>query len=123
MSGVPQGSVLGPLLFLAYVNDIWKNIESTISLFADDCIVDGKILSNNDVENLQIDLNRLGEWAFENEIINPAKSKDVCFMKAQVMESLHNSLGVTVIPKVNSCKYLGIILHSDLCWVIKSITQ
>jgi len=36
-SGVPHGSVLGPLLFLAYVNDIWMNIESTIRLFADDC--------------------------------------------------------------------------------------
>jgi hypothetical protein len=36
---VPQGSVLGPLLFFAYVNDIWRNIESTVRLFADDCIV------------------------------------------------------------------------------------
>jgi len=36
-SGVPLGSVLDPLLFLAYVNDIWKNMESTIRLFADDC--------------------------------------------------------------------------------------
>jgi hypothetical protein len=38
-SGVPQGSVLGPLLFLAYVNDIWINIDSTIRLFSDDCII------------------------------------------------------------------------------------
>ena len=38
-SGVPQRSVLGPLLFLVYVNDIWKNIESTIRLFADDCVI------------------------------------------------------------------------------------
>jgi hypothetical protein len=38
-SGVPQGSVLGPLLFLAHVNDIWRNMESTIRLFADDCVV------------------------------------------------------------------------------------
>jgi len=39
MSGVPQGSVLGPLLFLAYINDIWRNMESTIRLFADDCVI------------------------------------------------------------------------------------
>ena len=37
-SGVPQGSVLGPFLFLAYVNDIWRNMESTIRLFADNCV-------------------------------------------------------------------------------------
>jgi len=37
--GVPQGSVLGPLLFLAYVNVIWRNMESTIRLFADDCLI------------------------------------------------------------------------------------
>jgi hypothetical protein len=78
MSGVSQESVLGPLLFLAYVNDIWINTESTIRLFADDCIIYRKILSNNDVENLQIDLNMLGERASENEmIINPSKSKAV----------------------------------------------
>jgi hypothetical protein len=40
-SGVPQGSILGPLLFLAYVNDIWINTKSTIRLFADDCIIQG----------------------------------------------------------------------------------
>ena len=44
MSGVPQGSVLGPLLFLAYVNDIWRNIGSTIRLFADDCVIYKKLL-------------------------------------------------------------------------------
>jgi hypothetical protein len=76
-SRVPQGSIVGQLLFLAYVNDIWKNTDSTITLFSDDSIIYMKILSNNDVENLQIDLNRLGEWAVENEIINPAKSKVV----------------------------------------------
>jgi hypothetical protein len=64
-SGIPQGSVLGPLLFLAHVNDMWRNIESTIRLFAEDCIMYRNILNNNDMENLHIDLNRLGERAFE----------------------------------------------------------
>ena len=45
-SGVPQGSVLCPLLILAYVNDIWRNMVSTIRLFADDCIIYRKITKN-----------------------------------------------------------------------------
>jgi hypothetical protein len=64
-SGVPQGSVLGPLLFLAYVNDIWRNIDSTIRIFADDCVIHRKIISNEDMEKLQKDVDRLGEWAVE----------------------------------------------------------
>jgi hypothetical protein len=69
-------------------------MESTVRLFADDCMIYRTNLSNNDVKILQIDLNRLGEWAFENEmIINPAKCKAVCFTKARVTESLNYSLG------------------------------
>jgi len=81
-SGVPQGSVLGPLLFLAYVNDIWRNIESTIRLFADDCLIYKKI-NNEDIDSLQEDLDRLGEWAAENAMkINPSKCKAVRFTRA-----------------------------------------
>jgi len=47
-SGVSQGSVLGPLLFLAYVNDIWRNIESTIRHFADDCVIYRKIINKKE---------------------------------------------------------------------------
>ena len=53
LSGVPQGSVLGPLLFLAYVNDIGRNIESNIRLFADDCVVYRQIPTNEDMTKLQ----------------------------------------------------------------------
>ena len=59
-SAVPQGSALGPLLFLAYVNDIWRNMESTIRILADDCVIYRKIINNADKEKLQNDLDRLG---------------------------------------------------------------
>ena len=52
-SGAPQGSVLGPLLFLAYVNDIWRNIESTIRLFADDCVIYRRIINEEDIEKFR----------------------------------------------------------------------
>jgi hypothetical protein len=74
-----------------------------------------KTLNNNDVEKLQIDLRRLGEWAVENGMkINPAKSIAVSFVRAWVKDPLNYPLLDQVIPQASSCKYLGIILHSNL---------
>ena len=92
-SGVPQGSVLGPLLFLVYVNDIWMNNDSSIRPFADDCIIYRKIANNNDIEKLQKDLDTLGEWAVENGMkINRVKSKAMRFTIAQFKNPLIYSL-------------------------------
>jgi hypothetical protein len=66
-SGVPQGSVLCPLLFLAYVNDIWRGIDSRIRLFANDCVIYRQIKDSGDIGKLQRDLNRLEEWAVEKK--------------------------------------------------------
>ena len=63
MSGVPQGTVLGPLMFLLYMNDITKDINSPLCLFANDCLLNRVINSVEDINRLQEDLNKLSEWA------------------------------------------------------------
>ena len=93
-SGVLRSSVLGPLLFLAHINGIWRNTESNIRLFADDCIIYRKITDNSDIDKLQTDLNRLGEWAVENEVkINPNKRIAARFTKARVKELIRCYFG------------------------------
>ena len=63
LSGVPQGTVLGPLLFSLYINDISSDIESEIRLFADDCVCYREIKDEEDTMKLQKDIDRLGSWA------------------------------------------------------------
>jgi hypothetical protein len=99
------------------VNDIWRNIESNIRLFADDCIIYRKINDSSDIDKIQKDLNKLGEWALENEMkINPGKSKAVSFTKPRVKERIRYYFGDQLISEANSFKYLGIIIRSDLNW-------
>jgi hypothetical protein len=69
------------------------------------------------VDKLQSDLNKLGEWALENEKkINPAKSKSVKFTQSRVRERIVYYVGDQLIPEANSFKYLGIIIRSELNW-------
>ena len=66
---------------------------------------------------MQKDLDRLREWAAENEMkINPSKCKAVRFTRVRVKDPLNYTLRDQLIPEASSCKYLGIILHSDLNW-------
>jgi len=62
-----QGSALGPPIFLADENDVWRNLESNIRLFADECTIYRKRTDSSDVDKLQMDLNTSGEWEVENE--------------------------------------------------------
>ena len=62
-SGVPQGTVLAPLLFLCFINDLPKNVQSTVRLYADDVILYTSINTTEDCDKLQRDLNILARWA------------------------------------------------------------
>ena len=66
LSGIPQGSVLGPVLFVIYINSMPKTVESKFYLFAVDAKLCREITSNKDVELLQEDLRKLEEWSKNN---------------------------------------------------------
>ena len=75
-SGVPQGTVMGPLLFVVFINDLPECVKSTPRLFADDCLLYRHKRSKADSEELQVDLEQLQKW--ENNWLmsfNPDKCK------------------------------------------------
>ena len=78
MSGVPQGSVLGPCLFLAFINDLPDSLKSKARIFADDTIVYLTINSQSDAQTLQDDLLKLEQWESNWSMeFNPDKSKKI----------------------------------------------
>ena len=118
LSGVPQGTVLGPLLFLVYINDMPNVIsEGTfVRLFADDCLVYRRIHSLQDQLTLQEDLNNLHCWATRWGMnFNPSKCHIMQIARAKPMMKLYEMCGV-ILASVDRAKYLGVTVSKNLQW-------
>ena len=117
-SGVPQGTVLGPVLFSLYINDMAEDINSEIRLFADDCVCYRSIQSTNDTKILQADINRLGRWARKWGMrFQPVKCNMTTLSRKKALKYGNTySLEGSVLETVPSIKYLGVTITNDLKW-------
>ncbi|KAL8615270.1 hypothetical protein ACOMHN_051762 [Nucella lapillus] len=113
-SGVPQGTCLGPLLFLCHINDLLDTVKSQVRLFADDCLLYREINSFQDHLQLQNDLCKLETWASDWGMnFNPKK----CFILGiQQFSNFIYTLCNTPLQHVSSNPYLGILFSNDLKW-------
>ena len=113
-SGVPQGTVLGPILFLCHINDLPACVRSQTRLFADDCLLYRQIKSQQDHTILQQDLQNLEKWATSWGMKFNAKK---CYILSIRGKSHHfYSLDNTILQQVSSNPYLGITISEDLKW-------
>ena len=117
--GVPRGSILGPLLFILYINDIHMallnlNINLNLKLFADDTLVTINEPSNKTLcKSLNVVILNLHEWFTNNRLIlNIDKTKVLPYKDANIINSI--SINSTVICLVSSYTFLGVILDNNL---------
>ena len=123
-SGVPQGSILGPLLFVIFINDMQSVISpgTNIALYADDTKIWREILSDQDQISLQNDIDKLYKWSVDNGMnFHPDKCKVLAVTNKRLTYELpfyehFYSLNGVLLDYVDTEKDLGVILNSTLNW-------
>ena len=117
-AGVPQGSRLGPLLFILYINDIQTNLESDILIYADDTTLLAVGKNPTDTSNmLNRDLTKINIWAETWKVTFQAeKSRDILFSEKPFLNHPQLTLNTEHIKQVTQHKHLGLILTSNLDW-------
>lgn len=125
-SGVPQGTVLAPLLFLCFVNDIPLNVKSKIKLYADDILLYRTINSVADCTLLQNDIDSLTKWSSTWQLpfnLNKCEFLRVTNKFFPITTTYY--MDAKSIKQVTSAKYLGITINEKLQWAehISNITK
>ena len=119
ISGVPQGSCLGPILFLLFINDLPEGILSNVRLFADDCVLYKDIYSHQDCIELQNDLMKLGIWE-HNWLMkfNVSKCHSMRISRHRTDKQINYSytLHGQKLDEVKETKYLGVTITNTLDW-------
>ena len=117
LSGVPQGTVLGPLLFLCFINDIVTVVDphTQIRLFADDCLLYRSIRSVQDQIQLQTDLSALSKWSHSWGMhFNPSKCNILSISNCREPLIKFYKLEGSILDHVEAAKYLGILIENTL---------
>ena len=113
MSGVPQGSVLGPILFLIYINDLDDSITSNVLKFADDTKLFRKVNTDGDKQHLQNDVDRLVKWSEKWQMLfNFGKCK--CLHTGHRNLNVNYRMGDTVLGTTVKEKDLGVTISADM---------
>ena len=118
LAGVPQGSVLGPLMFLLFINDLLEYVHHSrycFRLFADDCVLYWKIQSNSVIIKLQEDLDSLLQWESDWQMeFYPSKCQLLRVTnKRRPTACIHINRGHSL-EVVDSAKYLGVIILKSI---------
>ncbi|CAB4029413.1 Hypothetical predicted protein, partial [Paramuricea clavata] len=121
-SGVPQGSILGPLLFVIFINDLPDVVQNgtETALYADDTKLHNTISSTDDCKCLQQSLTNLNCWSVQNNIrFNASKCKVLTITRKKTPVTYDYKLGTESLTRVDSEKDLGVITSSGLSWELQ----